>query len=655
MAEAFDDIVAALAKVSSSIPQSGPAVPTPNTAGASAAQVKTISPSSIGQPSPTNGLQGVTSFTGDGTVLSNSASTGSVIAALEAVVPNAFLGGPEYGSSAELPTYRYIETPDLPLGGTWDFMGILSGNFDITGNFSVLGELLDYTGSPGTNGEVLTSTGTGVRWENVPTLGVTSFSAGQCNPLFATSVANPTTTPTLSFSLDPAAPNAFWCGPEFGSTSAIPNYRYIETPDLPPGGTWDFMGVFSGNFDVTGSPLFTNAVTLGFQTYGGGIQNSPSLIIAGVYEATSGPTYAEDSWTIQNVVGTGVNGTSTLTFTHSGTSGAAALSVPTIYAGAGSASAPAYSFAASHSTGMCLFGSSPYTIGFGLNGNTTSGLAGIGPSNVPYGFLAAPTSSAGFGYGFSSTILSTVATSSFDTAFTRNTTGIVQFGGAIQSTGYTDWNGELTFGDAVLSGSLRMVPIVAPSAPTLTVEGTGASTTYTYAIVALDVLGNAIAGATATTNSGPTTLNGINYIQIHWTQVAGAWSYNVYRTVGGTTQGNIKNVLQSTVSTVNDTGLTGDGTSLPATSVGVLQFSTDTGISRVSAGVVGIGTGAQGSVAGQLDLATILMTAASGAPTSAGTAGTAGEIIYYGGNLYFCSVTGAAGSATWNKVNLTAV
>ena len=40
---------------------------------------------------------------------------------------------------------------------------------------------------------------------------------------------------------------------------------------------------------------------------------------------------------------------------------------------------------------------------------------------------------------------------------------------------------------------------------------------------------------------------------------------------------------------------------------------------------------------------------------SAGTAGTAGEIIYYSGLLYFCSVTGAAGSATWNKLNMTAV
>ena len=85
---------------------------------------------------------------------------------------------------------------------------------------------------------------------------VTSFSAGNCNPLFTTSVANPTTTPALSFSLDPAAPNTFLAGPEFGSTSALPTYRNIETPDLPLGGTWDFMGILSGNVTFSGQPDF---------------------------------------------------------------------------------------------------------------------------------------------------------------------------------------------------------------------------------------------------------------------------------------------------------------------------------------------------------------------------------------------------------------
>jgi hypothetical protein len=42
----------------------------------------------------------------------------------------------------------------------------------------------------------------------------------------------------------------------------------------------------------------------------------------------NGSASAVDSWTVQNVVANGTNGASTLTFTHSGTSGAAAVSIP---------------------------------------------------------------------------------------------------------------------------------------------------------------------------------------------------------------------------------------------------------------------------------------------------------------------------------------
>jgi hypothetical protein len=58
---------------------------------------------------------------------------------------------------------------------------------------------------------------------------------------------------------------------------------------------------------------------------------------------------------------------------------------------------------------------------------------------------------------------------------------------------------------------------------------------------------------------------------------------------------------------------------------------------------------------GDVNLQVNSVTAASGAPTSAGTAGTTGQMIYFGGLLYFCSVTGVAGSATWNKLTMAAV
>ncbi len=93
--------------------------------------------------------------------------------------------------------------------------------------------------------------------------------------------------------------------------------------------------------DYTGGPTFYGNETLGLASYTTAVANSPVLTLAGSYEATSGPTYAKDYWTIQDVVGAGVNGTSTLTFTQSGSSGAASVSVPAlIVAGAFTDSTP---------------------------------------------------------------------------------------------------------------------------------------------------------------------------------------------------------------------------------------------------------------------------------------------------------------------------
>ena len=58
---------------------------------------------------------GVTAFTGDGTVLSNSASTGGVTASLASQAKNVVLAGPLTGSIAA-PTFRALAAADLPAG-----------------------------------------------------------------------------------------------------------------------------------------------------------------------------------------------------------------------------------------------------------------------------------------------------------------------------------------------------------------------------------------------------------------------------------------------------------------------------------------------------------------------------------------------------------
>lgn len=57
----------------------------------------------------------------------------------------------------------------------------------------------------------------------------------------------------------------------------------------------------------------------------GGVQGSPFSDLCGSYQNSGNPTYAPDCWDWQDIVGSGLNGTSTLTLTRSGSSGANAI------------------------------------------------------------------------------------------------------------------------------------------------------------------------------------------------------------------------------------------------------------------------------------------------------------------------------------------
>lgn len=68
--------------------------------------------------------------------------------------------------------------------------------------------------------------------------------------------------------------------------------------------------------------------TWGLPSYTTAVSNSPTLTIAGSYQSGAG-TFAEDSWTIINTPQTATtNGTSKLTFAHSGTTGVASVDFP---------------------------------------------------------------------------------------------------------------------------------------------------------------------------------------------------------------------------------------------------------------------------------------------------------------------------------------
>lgn len=67
---------------------------------------------------------------------------------------------------------------------------------------------------------------------------VTSFSSGDLSPLFTASVANPTTTPALSFTAVAQTANIVYAGPT-GGGAAVPTFRALVAADIP-----DLSGVY---------------------------------------------------------------------------------------------------------------------------------------------------------------------------------------------------------------------------------------------------------------------------------------------------------------------------------------------------------------------------------------------------------------------------
>jgi prepilin-type N-terminal cleavage/methylation domain-containing protein len=94
---------------------------------------------------------------------------------------------------------------------------------------------------------------------------------------------------------------------------------------------------------------------------------------------------------------------------------------------------------------------------------------------------------------------------------------------------------------------------------TVVAQGTTGSTTYTYKITAVGTSGETTDYLTATINNGNSTLDGTNFNRITWDKVEGALSYNVYRTVGGASQGKITLPNPTSNLTLDDTGLPATG------------------------------------------------------------------------------------------------
>ena len=113
-----------------------------------------------------------------------------------------------------------------------------------------------------------------------------------------------------------------------------------------------------------------------------------------------------------------------------------------------------------------------------------------------------------------------------------------------------------------------------PATPVVTNVGTTGATTYNYKIAGFDgSVGTTPASAAGVNTTGNATLTTGNYNAITETTVIGQ-AYNVYRTVGGATQGLIGTFVAATTSTVfNDTGLVATGTTPSSNTTGVDLFA----------------------------------------------------------------------------------
>lgn len=116
---------------------------------------------------------------------------------------------------------------------------------------------------------------------------VTTFSAGNLSPLFTTAVANPTTTPALSFSLSSQSANVVFAGPTSGGAAA-PTFRSLVAGDIPSLSYVTSVGLSAPSiFAVSGSPV-TSAGTLTFS-----LQNeTANTVFAGPSSGVPGtPTF----------------------------------------------------------------------------------------------------------------------------------------------------------------------------------------------------------------------------------------------------------------------------------------------------------------------------------------------------------------------------
>jgi hypothetical protein len=137
---------------------------------------------------------------------------------------------------------------------------------------------------------------------------------------------------------------------------------------------------FTTEFDQTSNVSWTWKNT----TVGSNVTTNASPVLTLVANYWTGAASAADSWTIGASLASGTNGASTLTFAHTGSSGAAKLQFPN-----GTAAAPSLTFANGATTGF--FSVNAATLGFNTS-QTAGGGIQLNAAGVTFGVLACDNS-----------------------------------------------------------------------------------------------------------------------------------------------------------------------------------------------------------------------------------------------------------------------
>jgi hypothetical protein len=191
---------------------------------------------------------------------------------------------------------------------------------------------------------------------------------------------------------------------------------------------------------------------------------------------------------------------------------------------------------------------------------------------------------------------------------------------------------------------------LAPTTPTLATGGTAGSTSYSYAISAVDPNGaTTLVSPIATIGTGNATLSSTNYIKLSWTAVSGAINYNVYRTANGANATNIG--LIGTTPTAGTSGSPFDdigqtAASNTSTAAGSLSNSTTYYFEVTAIDGTGGQTKASSPVNATATTGTNLAITLSWAPVT----GARGYDVYYGSS-YADYITTYTNNYTYSTVN----